>query len=240
MGRTTLRELRDAGITEPDIALAVQTQVAQRESGRPVLDLGVICGLKKPKAKSKSASVIDLTKRQLKQRGGLGQAALLVDQAALLESSPETAEQLRAASAVIKSASSKSQLEFDFFGGGNVSVAFAYHDAVTERLRRAAPTPAKMDEACSILWQITRHLRWQSYECDKSAAELCDILGKKPSDMAVALKLLEDVGAIKRTKKGRTKVIAVTPEGIYRGDITRHAEAVQRFKLEVIEGGRNV
>jgi hypothetical protein len=33
-------------------------------------------------------------------------------------------------------------------------------------------------------------------------------------------------------------VIAVTPEGAFRGNVNNHAQAVERFKLDVIEGGK--
>jgi hypothetical protein len=56
--------------------------------------------------------------------------------------------------------------------------------------------------------------------------------------MARALDLLEQVGAIHRVKRGRVKVIAVTPEGAFRGNINNHAKAVEKFKLDVIEGGK--
>lgn len=239
MGRTTIRELRDLGIDQDDIDLALATQNAQRARGAPVQDLGVICGVKQPTRRNgKKADVVDLTPRQLRKRGGLGQAALLADQAALLERSPERAEQARLASQILKGLAQPSQLEFDFFGGGNVSIAHQYQDAITERLFAEAVTIARAKEAQAVLWQITRHLRWQSYECCKTAADLCEIMRTDKADMARALDLLEKVGAIHRVKRGRTKVITVTPEGAFRGDVNKHAEVVQRYKLEVIDGGK--
>ena len=56
---------------------------------------------------------------------------------------------------------------------------------------------------------------------------------------ADALKLLEQVGAIHRVKRGRVKIIAVTPEGAFRGNVHNHAKAVEKFKLDVIEGGKD-
>ena len=58
-------------------------------------------------------------------------------------------------------------------------------------------------------------------------------------DMARALDLLEQVGAIHRVKRGRVKIITVTPEGAFRGNVNNHAQAVERFKLDVIEGGKS-
>ena len=89
-----------------------------------------------------------------------------------------------------------------------------------------------------ILWIICRHLSWQSYECTKSAADLCEITHTKPPNMASALKLLEEVGAIRRVKRGRNKIITVTPEGAFRGNVNNHAQAVERYRLDVIEGGK--
>lgn len=233
----SIRQLREAGVPDDDIQLAQQTQRAQRERGAPVMSLAAICGLAKPRPQKKQAEVVDITPKQLRRRGALGQAALLADQHALLEKSPERAEQARLASQLLKQLAQPHQFEFDFFGGGNVSIAHQYQDAVTERLFDAAPTRAKAFEAQAILWQITRHLRWQSYVCEKTAADLCDITGLNKAHMARALDLLEQVGAIRRVKRGRTKTITVTPEGAYRGDVNKHAEAVQRYKLEVIDGG---
>ena len=55
--------------------------------------------------------------------------------------------------------------------------------------------------------------------------------------MADTLKLLEDVGANKQVKLGRVKVFNVTPEGAFRGNVNNHAKSVEKYKLDVIEGG---
>ena len=130
------------------------------------------------------------------------------------------------------------QCEFDFFKGGNVSIAFKYHDAVWERLMQTVPSPARRNLALAVLSHITRNLRWESYECSKTAAELCEIIQADKSDMARTLQLLEDVGAIQRVRRGRNKVITVTPEGAFRGNVNYHSKAVERYRLEVIDGGK--
>ncbi len=56
--------------------------------------------------------------------------------------------------------------------------------------------------------------------------------------MARALDLLEQVGAIQRVKRGRVKVITVTPEDAFRGNVNAHGQTVERYKLDVIEGGK--
>ena len=56
--------------------------------------------------------------------------------------------------------------------------------------------------------------------------------------MARALSLPEEVGAIRRVKPGRVKVITLTPEGAFRGDVHEHAKTVERYRLDVIKGGK--
>ena len=65
----------------------------------------------------------------MRKRGTYDQAALLADQAALRERSPERAMMARQASKTLKELSAAQQLEFDFFGGGNV-VEWHFMDAV--------------------------------------------------------------------------------------------------------------
>ena len=57
------------------------------------------------------------------------------------------------------------------------------------------------------------------------------------SDMARSLTLLEEIGAIRRVKRGRTKVITVTPEGAYRGKVDNHAKAVDAYKETMKKAG---
>ena len=235
MSRIPIHELRQMGVSAEDIALAQATQEAQRRSGSPVQSLGVIVGVAQPRSPSTPTS---LTDRALRNRGTYDQAALLLDQQALQESSPERAEKAREAARAAKELSAAQQVEFDFFGG-NVSIAFQYQDAVTERLRNSGQSLAKQHQALAVLWQITRYLGWQNYECTKTAADLCEISQIKPSHMADTLKLLEEVGAIQRVKRGRTKIITVTPEGAFRGNVHNHAQAVERYKLDVIDGGKS-
>ncbi len=237
MSRPTLHELRRMGVSDEDIELARATQDAQRRTGAPVQSIGAIVGAVQPRRSRKPNALVSLTERALRRRGTYDQAALLLDQQALQERSPERAEKARTASQVAKELSAAQQAEFDFFGG-NVSVAFQYHDAVTERLRASSLTVAQQLQALGVLSHITRHLAWQSYECTKTAADLCELTRIKPPHMAGTLKLLEQVGAIRRVKRGRTKVITVTPEGAFRGNVNAHGQAVERYKLDVIDGGK--
>ena len=238
MPRATIHELRRSGVSQEDIELAKATQAAQRRNGAPVQSIAVLVGAAQPRQHHSPNPPADLTDRALRRRGAYDQAALLADQQALQESSPERALKARQAATTLKELSASNQIEFDFFGG-NVSIAFQYQDAVTERLFEAAPTPTKAKEAGMILWSICRHLSWQSYECSKTAADLCEITHTGPAHMSRALNLLEEIGAIRRVKRGRNKIITVTPEGAFRGNVNTHGQAVERYRLDVIEGGKN-
>ena len=240
MGRISNSDLRGMGVSQEDIATARTIQDAQRRTGAKVMSIGVIVGAvepRRPSPKAPASAPVDLTERALRKRGTYEQAALLLDQQALQEQSPERAELARAAAQTAKDLSAATQIEFDFFGG-NVSIAFQYQDAVTERLRNSGEPLAKQHQALAVLWQITRHLGWQTYECSKTAADLCDLTGIEKARMTRVLQLLEDVGAIQRVKNGRSKSIAVTPEGAFRGKVENHGKTVERFRLDVIEGGK--
>ena len=238
MPRATIHELRRLGVSQEDIELARATQAAQRRNGAPVQSIAVLVGAAQPRPRYNPNPPASLTDRALRRRGTYDQAALLLDQQALQESSPERAERAREAAKTAKDLGASTQIEFDFFGG-NVSIAFQYQDAVTERLFEAAKTTAQAKEAGMILWIICRHLSWQSYECTKSAADLCEITHTGPAHMSRALNLLEEIGAIRRVKRGRNKIITVTPEGAFRGNVNTHGQAVERYRLDVIEGGKN-
>ena len=239
MPSPSLRDLRAQGFSEEDLELARATQKAQRRTNARVQSFGEILGATTYRAQRREQpSPREFQDKAMRKRGVYDQAALLLDQQALRESSPERAIKAREAAKAAKDLSSAKQLEFDFFGGGNVSLAFQYQDAVTERLRNSGKPLAKQHQALAVLWQITRYLGWQSYECTKTAADLCDITGITPNNMSPILKLLEDIGAIKRVKRGRVKVITVTPEGAFRGNINNHAQAVEKYRLEVVEGGK--
>lgn len=239
MSRIPIHELRRMGVSREDIEAAQITQEAQRRTGAPVQSIGVIVGAAKPRTRHNPNPPVSLTDRALRKRGTYDQAAMLLDQQALQESSPERAVIARQAAKLAKDLSAAQQLEFDFFGGGNVSIAFQYQDAVTERLFEAAKTAGQAKEAMSILWIICRYLSWQSYECTKTAADLCDLTRTDKAQMARSLNLLEEIGAIRRVKRGRNKIITVTPEGAFRGNINTHGQAVERYRLDVIEGGKS-
>ena len=228
------RELRRRGYDPVDITLAKATQDAARRAGAPARSLGEILDGQPPRPRP-GAAVADLTARQLRRRGGYGQAALLLDQAALAETDPEKAERARFIAHQAKGLGREKQLEFDLYGGGNVSLSHQYLDAVQARLLQSGATPAERGIAFNVIAMIVRHLVFAGHDCTKTAAELCEITGINKDSMAAALALLERVGAIIRVKRGRTKVITVTPEGAFRGSIDDHPAAVARYSAEVVK-----
>lgn len=228
----SMKDLRARGYSDEDIGLARLTQEGQRRSGGHVQSLTTILTGRVPTNTPKA--VEDLSARQLRRRGRYGQAALLADQEALAEKDPSRASKAREASGLLKELAARpSQLEFDFWGG-NWMTADQYHDAIRERLMATTATPAERMTALGVLQEIKRWLGWQSFTCTKTAAELGDLLGVNKTDMSFALARLEEIGAIIRVKRGRTKVITVTPEGAFRGDVNKHAEVMDRYKAEVI------
>ena len=227
------RDLRRRGYPQADIELAQKQREAEaRSGGTPRSLLAVLAG--RPAKSWLDAAPEDLTPRQLRVRGVYGQAALMVDQKALTERDPTCAIEVRAASGILKKwAGRPAQQEFDFFMA-NTTTGHQYHDAIRDRLLAAKVTQAERFAARAVLHEIVRWVGWQTYACEKTAAELADLLSMDAGDMTRTLQLLERVGAIARVKRGRTKVITVTPEGAYRGDITRHAAAVDRYRTEVV------
>jgi len=227
------RGFKRRGYDTETIALAQATAEASRRAGAPRSVAEILAG---KQARSRpGASVADLTARQLRRRGGYGQAALLLDQAALAEADPEKAERARFLAHQAKGLGRAKQLEFDLWGGGNVSLSHQYLDAVQARLLQSGATPAERGIAFNVIAMIVRHLVFAGHDCTKTASELCEITGINKVSMAEALALLERVGAIHRVKRGRTKVITVTPEGAFRGSIDDHPADVARYSAEVVQ-----
>lgn len=228
----SVRELRRRGYDPADIAAAQQQQDATRRAGGPFRTLGeILAGI--PARPRPSAAPEDLTARQLRRRGRYGQAALLADQEALTESDPGRAVKARAASATLKELARRPERTAYNFFGGNVTVAHDYHDAVRDRLIASGASPAERGVAHMVLAEVIRWLGWQSFECTRSAAEIATRTGLHPAVVSEAVRRLESVGAIGRIKRGRTKVITITPEGVFRGNVNHHAEAVDRYNAEV-------
>lgn len=232
MGRT-LRDLRRQGYSETDLALARHQQEANRRAGAPLRSLGEILAGQLPRPRP-GAAPEDLSVRQLRRRGRYGQAALLADQQALVETDELRAIQAREAALKLKElAGGPDCIEFNIFRG-NVMTSDQYHDAIRTRLMATKATPAERATALAVLGEIKRWMGWQVFTCTKTAAELGDLLGFNKVTMSDTLALLEQIGAIGRVKRGRIKVITITPEGAFRGKIDSHPEVVEHYKAEVM------
>ena len=101
-----------------------------------------------------------------------------------------------------------------------------------------APVSSARYRALATLWHIARHLGRESYECSKTGTELAEDLGSSRLGMSRTLHLLEDAGAIRRIKKGREKVIIVSPDGIFQGDDRNRAKVIERYQQAVIQSGK--
>ena len=228
-GRLTYPQTYPQAYPQADIGLARKQQEAEKRAGVPLRPLEQIL-LGKP-----VRMPTDMTDRQLRRRGRYGQAALLADQEALTEKDLGRASEARAASGILKKlAKTPPQLEFSYFGRGNVSFGHEYFDAMLTRLKAAGVSGSERRAALAMLAVIVRHLGWQTYECTKTAVELGEMLDMAPPNVAPVMTLLERIGGITRVKRGRTKVITITPEGAYRGDIARHAETMDRYRADVV------
>jgi len=193
----------------------------------------------------------ELLKKQLGRAADLPEAAAaILNRAALDHNRSEQARaDLREAAIVARVHSEAVQLEFDFWGGYYMT-ADDYVDAVIERLKAAEQsglpwrkgrpvTRANRSMALSVLLTCMRGTDFVGFEVKYNADQLADKTGLLKSDVSLCLNLLEAVGAIHRIKRGRTKSIAISPEGVYRGPIKdrqTHQGLVRRFKAEVIDG----
>lgn len=230
MGGMGMQALRKMGVSDEDIALAQATQDGQRRAGHPVQPLAEILGLIERRAAQR---------QDAKRSDVIKQAVLNLDRPGILPHNSKQVPRARAkGDTPIVHEEAQLQLEFDFRKGGNMGMGHEYFDAITQRLAQHPITPAQRLSAIAALHFIGRHLEWEYHSCTKMASELADYMGIKPQQMSRILKLLEDVGAIYRVKAGTEKAIVVSPEGIWRGKFENHAAAVQRFKLEVIDGGK--
>jgi DNA-binding MarR family transcriptional regulator len=174
---------------------------------------------------------VDLTDRQLRKRGRYGQAALILDQQALQEDDLLRAAKARQAAQIAKELAVKPvQLEFDFWAR-NFTMSTNYITTMNDRIKALDVTPAQMNALRAAILLIGTNIRWGTSETAINATELAAELGMKKTHVSVLLDQLEKIGAIYRVKKGRTKIIHVNPEGVYRGkmDPDSHGKAVEQF-----------
>ena len=225
------------GVSSEDIRTAHIVQDAQRRTGSPVHSLNQIITGTPPTA----VAPADLTERQLRKRGRIGTAAVLLDQEALSEPDLVRRTRLRSLAHEAKELAHRPvQLEFDFFKG-NRMISDEFHDAVRERLKAALDvTLAQRNQAFVVLQEIMRWVPWEDHVCSKTATELADILDMKRQNVAASVQLLESIGAIRRVQRGRTKTIALNPEGSFRGRVDQHAAAVDAYKKTLTDAGNVV
>ena len=230
------KDLLRRGVSSEDIRTAHRLQDAQRRTGSPVHTIGQIVTGRQPSATEPA----DLTERQLRKRGRYGTAAILADQEALNETTPERALKARHASTILKELANKPvQLEFDFFKG-NWSVGTEYYDTIRDRVHALDMPLGRRGLVIMVLTEIMRWLPWENSACAKTATEIADLLKAREIDVSSAIKTLETVGAIHRVKRGRTKLIYVNPEGVYRGKIDHHAATVDGYKKAMTDAGNVV
>ena len=228
------KELRRRGVSDEEMRTARILQDAQRRTGSPVKTLGQIFSGQPATQPTRPA---DLTERQLRKRGRIGQAALLLDQEALTDPDFIRKTQLRSlAHAAKELAHIPEPLEFDFFKG-NWSVADQYYDVIRDRIHALDLPLGRRTTAIAVLTEIIRWVPWEDSACSKTAADIADLLKARPIDVSSALHILEEVGAIRRAVRGRTKQIFVNPEGAYRGKVDNHAKAVDAYKETMKKAG---
>ena len=232
------KELYRRGYKDDDIELASKVSSNEHRlgfapDGGPPRSVGQILG--KHGARRRKTDPVDLTPRQLRKHGRLGAAALLADQEALTESDAVRRLEIRMTANKLKElAEQPEKLEFDFFKG-NWSVADQYYDVIRDRIQALPMSASRRLAAIAVLTEIIRWLPWEGAACTKTAAEIQDLLKVQQADVSRAIKTLEEVGAVRRVVKGRTKIIYVNPEGAYRGNVNKHVEAVDRYKAEVFD-----
>jgi hypothetical protein len=126
------------------------------------------------------------------------------------------------------------QLQFDFFGDGNWQTGHQFMKTIVRRLNDTGASASEQRNALAALTLICCYLGWQTYVCQLHAVDLAAELHLTKANMSRTLRLLETVGAITRVKRGQAKVITVTPEGAYYGDLKKHDTAVKRYTAEVL------
>lgn len=126
----------------------------------------------------------------------------------------------------------------DFYKG-NFSVSKQYIDTVREAIDAREYSLAHKSILLNVLMAITYHMKWESYECSQSGADLARYCGINQSNMVRYLSELESLGAIhRRATPGTTrKTILLNPDGAYRGRLGPHgphATATAEFAAEVL------
>jgi hypothetical protein len=218
----------------------LQQDLERRAGGRPRTIPEIAAGMPQHGSAASGrdqrvrAALADLTTHQLRRRGPRGRVALRLDQDALTEPDPEIKAVLRDASSKVKAIPDKpAQIAFDLLGGGNRMLGNQYVDSILSGLDGTGFSLARKQRDLAMLIRVWRWIRFGTYECFKNAAELAAEAGLDPAHMSETLKDLESIGAIRRVKRGRVKIIVVTPEGLYCGMLNRHDLIRGLYLMEV-------
>lgn len=255
MAALSEKQLRQRGVPDDDIRLAKEIQAQQRRRGDPVLSLGQICGITPPRNVSKADPAIDLDELTKKAvRGARSHAELMAIYARLTalqaDSSPNR-DEIRECASKLETLAGGVQLEFEFsIWRGNSVTAHDYLDQMIFRLLqlqeegykwdpRRTMTDANRILCMAVLQLVGRHLEWQGPRSQITASEIAKTLNIDKMQVSRALKALEEIGAIMTgpapTNRSK-KIIVVTPEGIYRGRMSKdrkeHSAAVEDFEKE--------
>ena len=115
-----------------------------------------------------------------------------------------------------------------------VRIFHDYHDKIRDKFKKLDITFDERMACVVVLSEICQSLKYESYDCGKYIDEISSILCIEISEARKIIEMLENVRAITVIKRGQTKVITVSPEGAYRGDLNHHAEVMDRYKAEVV------
>lgn len=91
-----------------------------------------------------------------------------------------------------------------------------YLDLIVARLRATNTTIAERTIALAVLQQVRRWLDYETLICTKTGTEIAREIGVHLGNLPPVMALLEQVGAIRREKLGRDKIINLPPESILR------------------------
>jgi hypothetical protein len=110
-----------------------------------------------------------------------------------------------------------------------------YLDIIVARLRATNTTIAERTIALAVLQQVRRWLDCETLICTKTGTEIAREIGVHLGNLPPVMALLEQVGAIRREKLGRDKIIALPPESILRhGPMTNRAVSSGRFQPTLV------
>jgi len=108
-------------------------------------------------------------------------------------------------------------------------------DLIVARLRATNASLAERTIALAVLQQVRRWLDFETLICTKSGTEIAREIGVQKENLPPVMARLEQVGAIRREKMGRYKIIALPPESILRRTALENSEAAsERFEPTLI------